>query len=290
MRTTPNKPAYTTPHGRAYCADALELLPTMPRDSVNLVFTSPPFPLRRQKAYGNVAASEYIAWLMPVAEQIHRVLRPDGSFVMELGAAWNPGSATRSLMPYALVLELGKLFHLCQDCYWHNTRAIPSPMEWVCKRKTRLKAAVTWLWWWGKSADPSADNARVLKPYARTGRHFRSGKRPSGHDLNPSTWQPDNGGAIPSNIFALAGLDANDEYLKRCRAAGRVVHPARMPPALPDFFIRFLTHPGDLVLDPFAGSNTTGQVAEQLGRRWLSIEKQREYVKASKLRFEETTS
>ena len=91
------KPAYTTRWGRAYRGDALELLPRLPAESVALVITSPPFALRRKKAYGNVSADEYIEWFWPFAQQIHRVLRPDGSFVLELGGAWNPGIGTRSL-------------------------------------------------------------------------------------------------------------------------------------------------------------------------------------------------
>jgi site-specific DNA-methyltransferase (cytosine-N4-specific) len=80
---------------------------------------------------------------------------------------------------------------------------------------------------------------------------------------------------------------SQDRYLRRCREAGLQIHPARFPPALPDFFIRFLTLPGELVVDPFAGSNMTGYLAEKLGRRWLSIEVNAEYVSGSRLRFVE---
>ena len=278
-------PAYTTAHGACYQGDCRDLLAALPPESVQLVFTSPPFPLRRQKAYGNVSADRYIDWLMPMAAQIRRVLRHDGSFVMELGGGWNEGRPTRSLMPYALVLELGSMFHLCQEFYWWNTRAIPSPAEWVCKHRMRVKAAATCFWWFGKAVHPFADTWAILKPYARTGRHFASGKHPSGHAINGATWQRDNGGAIPPNVFAFAGLDANDPHHRGCRAAGLTIHPARMPPELPEFFVRFLTRPGDVVCDPFGGSNTTGQVAEQLGRRWLSFEVREEYVTSSRLRF-----
>src|SRR2546421_5085952 len=99
-------PSYTTRWGRAYHADAIDVLRRLPSDSVSLVLTSPPFALRRQKAYGNVSAGEYVEWFWPFAEQIHRVLRHDRSFVMELGGAWNRGSGTRSLFPYELILRL----------------------------------------------------------------------------------------------------------------------------------------------------------------------------------------
>src|SRR5436309_14048525 len=88
----PIVPAYTTRWGRAYHADALDVLRRLPANSVALVFTSPPFALRRKKAYGNVEAHEYVEWFWPFAEQIHRILRPDGSFVYDLNGAWNQGS------------------------------------------------------------------------------------------------------------------------------------------------------------------------------------------------------
>src|SRR5205807_7147055 len=110
-------PAYTTRWGRAYRADALDILRQLPTNSVALVLTSPPFALRRQKAYGNVPASAYVEWFWPFAQEIHRVLRPDGSFVLELGSAWNPGSGTRSLYQYELLLRLSQLFYLAQDFY-----------------------------------------------------------------------------------------------------------------------------------------------------------------------------
>jgi DNA modification methylase len=282
-------PAYTTPLGRAYQADALEVLRSLSAGSVALVFTSPPFALRRKKAYGNVEADEYVEWFWPFAEEIHRVLRPDGSFVMELGGAWNRGSGTRSLLPYQLVLRLCKIFHLAQDFYWFNPSRLPTPAEWVTIRRTRVKEAVNFLWWLSKTKEPNADNRRVLKPYSRSmQRLLRDGyepaMRPSQHEIGPH-FRKDNGGAIPPNLLTVPNTRSYDEYFHRCRAAGVTIHPARFPYELPDFFIRFLTEPGQLVVDPFAGSNVTGQVAETLGRRWLSSEINADYVVGSRLRF-----
>ncbi|MCC6419775.1 MAG: site-specific DNA-methyltransferase [Gemmataceae bacterium] len=285
------KPAYVTPWGRAYHADALDVLRTLPADSVALVFTSPPFALRRKKAYGNVPATEYVEWFWPFAEEIHRVLRPDGSFVFDLGGAWNPGSGTRSLFPYELILRLGTIFHLAQDFYWHNPSRLPTPAEWVTIQRTRVKDAVNTIWWLSKTETPQADNRRVLRPYSKSmQRLLRDGytpaRRPSQHDIGPH-FQRDNGGAIPPNILTVPNTRSADTYLRRCRAAGLPVHPARFPEEIPDFFIRFLTESRQTVLDPFAGSNVTGQVAEALGRRWVSVEVNGEYVEGSRLRFEE---
>jgi site-specific DNA-methyltransferase (cytosine-N4-specific) len=282
-------PTYTTQRGRAFHADALEILRQLPADSVSLVMTSPPFPLRRQKAYGNVTADAYVDWFWPFAQEIHRILRPDGSFVFELGGAWKHGSGTRSLYQYELILRLSSLFHLAQDFYHFNPSRLPTPAEWVTIRRTRVKDAVNTLWWLSKTEEPEADNRRVLVPYSRSMRRllrdgYKSEMRPSQHEIGPH-FRRDNGGAIPPNLLTIPNTRSNDDYFRRCRAAGVPIHPARFPEAIPEFFIRFLTQPRQLVLDPFAGSNVTGQVAEALGRSWISCEINPDYVESSRLRF-----
>jgi site-specific DNA-methyltransferase (cytosine-N4-specific) len=287
----PFTPTYTTPAGACYLADALEVLRQVPDDSVALVLTSPPFALRRQKAYGNVAPADYTEWFWPFAQEIHRVLTDDGSFVFELGGAWNRGSGTRSLYQYELILRLSQRFHLAQEFYWYNPSKLPTPAEWVTIQRTRVKDAVNTLWWLSKSKSPRADNRRVLRPYSRSMRRllrdgYQTAKRPSQHEISPH-FRRDNGGAIPPNLLQAPNTRSSDEYFRRCRAAGLPIHPARFPGPVPEFFIRFLTEPGQLVLDPFAGSNVTGHVAEQLKRRWLSIEINADYVAGSRLRFGE---
>lgn len=282
-------PSYTTRLGRAFTGDALDVLRTVPAESVSLVMTSPPFALRRKKAYGNVEPGEYVEWFWPFAEQIHRVLLPDGSFVMDLGGAWNRGSGTRSMYPYQLILRLSELFFLAQDFYWFNPSRLPTPAEWVTIRRTRVKDAVNTLWWLSKTEEPQADNRRVLKPYSRSMKRllkdgYQPAMRPSQHEIGPH-FRKDNGGAIPPNLLTVPNTRSYDEYFIHCREAGLPIHPARFPTELPDFFIRFLTQPGQLVLDPFAGSNVTGQTAEALERRWLSIEINGDYVAGSRFRF-----
>jgi DNA modification methylase len=283
------QPAYTTRLGRAYQADALDVMRRLPDDSISLVLTSPPFALRRKKAYGNVPADEYVSWFLPFAQEIARILKPEGSFVLELGGAWNPGKGTRSLYQYDLLLRLSSLFHLAQDFYWYNPSRLPTPAEWVTIRRTRVKDAVNLIWWLSKTEAPQADNRKVLRPYSRSMKRllkdgYKVARRPSQHDIGPH-FQRDNGGAIPPNLLTVPNTCSNDEYLRQCRSAGVPIHPARFPPAVPEFFIRFLSEPQQLVLDPFAGSNVTGQVAEALGRKWISIEINADYVIGSLLRF-----
>ena len=124
----------------------------------------------------------------------------------------------------------------------------------------------------------------------------RETTRPGGYIIKESFADLDTGGSIPPNVIEEDTADdmlrfgnnaANDRYTLKCKEAGTTIHPARFPAALPDFFIRLLTEHDDIVLDPFAGSNTSGMVAEKLGRRWLAIEMEEEYLRASKFRFED---
>jgi site-specific DNA-methyltransferase (cytosine-N4-specific) len=285
------QPAYRTSHGAAYIADARAVLSALPDESVNLVVTSPPYALHFKKEYGNVEKHGYVAWFLPFAREIFRVLKKDGSFVLNIGGSFNPKTPTRSLYHFkllvALVEELG--FHLAQECFWYNPAKLPAPAEWVTVRRQRIKDSVEYVWWLSKTAWPKADNRNVLVPYSRDmerliKKGYRAKMRPSGHNITHK-FQIDRGGAIPANLIERGNNESNSEYIKACRETGLKVHPARFPSALPEFFIKLCTKPGDLVVDPFAGSNTTGYVAESLGRHWIAIDLHAEYVRASKIRF-----
>lgn len=287
-------PLYRTSSGSAYVSDSLELLKTIEDSSVDLVLTSPPFALRRQKTYGNVEESEYVDWLKPFGKEVLRVLKDSGSFVLDLGGAYRSGVPSRSLYNFRVLLslcdEVG--FHLAEDFYWYNPAKLPSPIEWVNKRKIRAKDAVNTVWWFSKTEYPKSDIRNVLRPYSDRMKKliadpegfYSPQKRPSGHDIG-ANFGKDNGGAIPSNLLEIPNTDSNSSYLKLCKDFGLERHPARFPEELPRFFIKMLTDPEDLVIDIFAGSNTTGFVAEQLQRTWLSIDSSHDYVKASVLRF-----
>ena len=114
---------------------------------------------------------------------------------------------------------------------------------------------------------------------------YKPALRPSGHDISDK-FQRDNGGAIPPNLFQFSNTESSSHYLRRCKEADIKPHPARFPERLPEFFIKFLTKPGDVVVDPFAGSNVTGVVAERLDRQWIGIELDSDYVTSSLFRFE----
>ena len=285
-------PVISTALGSAYCMDAEECLASIATESVSLVITSPPYALHFKKKYGNVDQDQYVDWLLKFVPEIWRILKPDGSFVLNLGGSWRKGSPTRSIChletPVRIVRE-GK-FHLAQEFFWYNPAKLPAPAEWVTVRKIRVKDSVEYVWWFSKGQFPKADNRRVLQPYSpdmarllRKG--YRPKVRPSGHHITAKF--TDNGGAIPGNLLSMGNNDANSRYFVRCKEEGIPPHPARFPPQLPAFFIRFLTDEDDLVVDPFAGSCTTGEVAENLGRRWICIDRESEYLEGGRLRFEE---
>lgn len=286
-------PFYTTQYGAAYLGDALTYLRRIKRGSVDLIVTSPPFALKRKKEYGNVAAKDYVPWFIDFAVEFKRILKDSGSLVIDIGGTWVKGQPTRSLYHFELVIALCKTlgFHLAQEFYWYNPSKLPSPAEWVTVRRIRVKDAVDTIWWLSKTPYPKASNRRILKPYSKSMEKllrdgYKAQLRPSGHDISEN-FSKDNKGAIPPNLLQLANTDSNSTYLRECRQRGIKPHPARFPHGLPEFFIKFLTESGDLIIDPFAGSNITGEVAEQLQREWIAFELVEEYLEASKFRFPE---
>jgi DNA modification methylase len=284
-----------------HCGDAQEVLKSPEiaklKGKVQLVFTSPPFPLRRSKAYGNLNGDNYIEWLMAFAKPLRSLLRPTGSLVIEIGNAWETGKPVMSTLPLRSLLafkEAGN-YELCQEVICDNPARLPGPAQWVTVERIRLKDSFTRFWWLSKHARPKADNRRVLRQYSKSmlrllaGRSSSGGLRPSEHRVRDDSQFADHGGSISSNVLTLPNTVSNDPYLMKCRSKGLAVHPARMHPDAANFFISLLTEPGDIVLDPFAGSNLTGSCAEKLGRRWVAIEADRDYVRGSRERFEGLT-
>ncbi|WP_270270413.1 DNA-methyltransferase [Enterocloster clostridioformis] len=289
---------YETNFGQCICGDSLNLMGQLEDASINLVITSPPFALQRKKAYGNEEQETYVDWLCEFGELVYKKLRDDGSFVIDIGGAYEKGEPSYSLYQFKTLIklcdEIG--FKLAQPFYWHNSSALPAPIEWVNKRKLRAKTSVNTIWWLCKNPRQcKADVTKVLVPYSSRMQRLinnpddyikgDSVERPSGHVLKKSSWSKDNGGAIPSNMLQFPNSESNSQYLRYCKSLKIKGHPARFPMALPEFFIKFLTDEGDLVVDIFGGSNTTGMTAEKLSRKWKSFELSKEYVANSVFRF-----
>lgn len=279
------------------------------KGKVNLIFTSPPFPLVRKKRYGNETGLSYIKWLENLAPKLSELLAPDGSIVIEIGNSWEPGVPVMSTLGLEALLAFKKAgnLHLSQHIICHNPARLPSPAQWVNVNRERLKDSFTHVWWMSRSEHPKADNSRVLLPYSKhmksllRSQKYNAGERPSGHVISEKGFLKDHGGAIAPNVISLAddgallpeallkfsGTAVDNKYRKYCEKHNYEAHPARMQMGLALFFIKFLTSENDLVFDPFGGSNTTGCAAEELGRRWVAVEANEEYAKGSKGRFEQ---
>jgi site-specific DNA-methyltransferase (cytosine-N4-specific) len=288
---------YKTKLGTMYLGDSLDYMFNVAKEeSVDLIMTSPPFGLVRKKQYGNVDADKYCDWFRPFAEGFKRVLKEEGSLVIDIGGSWIPGSPTRSLYHFELLLMLCKEygFHLCQEHYWWNPAKLPTPAEWVNIRRVRVKDAVNCVWWLSKTPYPKANNRKILSPYSDSmldllKNGYQAKERPSGHVISDK-FSKNNGGSVPPNLLAIANTESTGNYQDYCRKNGLEIHPARFPAQLPEYFIRFLTNPGDFVLDPFGGSCVTGMVAEQLNRRWAAVELNAGYLQGAIARFETSTS
>jgi len=311
--------AYKREHGSLFLGDSLASLDRKPltkfKGKVQLVFTSPPFPLNRKKKYGNLQGAEYVTWLASFAPKLTEYLTPNGSIVIEVGNGWDPGQPTVSTLAIEALLEFKRRanLHLCQEFICFNPARLPSPAQWVNVERCRVKDAFTRVWWMSPNPRPKADNTRVLTEYSDSMRKllergtYNAGTRPSEHQIGETSFLSNNGGAIPPNVLippveavaqeimalsggpsdvlSIANTSTIDPYQRFCRENGIPQHPARMPMKLVQFFVDFLTEPGDLVLDPFAGTNSTGFVAEMQKRRWVGIEADQHYAQTSEERF-----
>lgn len=311
---------YKSKLGKLVLGNALELLKndkklSQLKGKVNLIVTSPPFPLNNKKQYGNEKGEEYKDWFIKLAPIFSDLLADDGSLVIEIGNAWEPERPVQSLLHLECLLGMVKHpeanLRLIQEFICYNPSKLPSPAQWVTVNRLRTVDSYTHVWWIAKNDFPKADNSKVLRPYSKSmeqllkRRSYNSGKRPSEHQISEGGFLKDNGGSIAHNVFEMEALDekrevrlphsvlsfsntnSNDYFLKTCREKEVTPHPARMSGGLVNFFIQFLTDEGDLVLDPFSGSNTTGYCAEKLNRKWVSFEVKEDYIEQAIIRFSE---
>jgi len=310
---------YKTEYGKYYigkCEDVIKKLKL--EKKVQLILTSPPFPLNNKKKYGNLSGNDYLKWFSSLAEIFASVLKPTGSIVIEMGNAWEPKKPVQSLLTLKSLLSFVNNkkagLRLCQEFICYNPARIPSPAQWVTINRIRAIDSFTHIWWMSNSDNPKADNRKILRPYSKSmkklleTKNFNSGKRPSQHFISEKGFLSKKKGSISHNVLELehdfneselrfpfsmqriSNTKSNDFFTKTCKEKGIIPHPARMPLELASFFINFLTDESDLVLDPFGGSNTTGFSAEKAKRKWISIDTDEEYGNQSKIRFKEIKS
>lgn len=310
---------YYTKQGKLIKGNSIDLLnkswKRRLKGKINLIITSPPFPLNSKKKYGNEKGEEYLKWFTDLAPILSDLLADDGSIVIEIGNAWEAERPVQSLLHleclFGLVKHPSANLRLIQEFICYNPSKLPSPAQWVTVNRLRTVDSYTHVWWLAKKDFPKADNRKVLRPYSgsmerllRRG-EYNAGKRPSEHNISETGFLKDNGGSISHNFFEMEPIDenrevrlphsvlsfsntnSNDYFLKTCREKDISPHPARMNGGLINFFINFLTDEKDLVLDPFSGSNTTGYCAEKLNRKWISFEIKDNYIDQAIIRFSE---
>jgi len=291
---------YSVDDGLAFLAHAEEAAGVIEPGSISLVMTSPPYPVLARE-YGKFALPEWLAWMSDLTGLWKSLLSDDGTLAINLMDCHVPGAPTIS--PYIERFTLDTIdrhgFHLAGRQFWHSPSKLGN-LEWAIKRRATLKNSVEQILLFSKSENPNWDSRRLpLEPYAhRTPAQQASDARrrekaagmatirPGGYDINEAAFAAKGEGALPGNLLISGGVGGGGNYAKRCRAAGITPHPARFPEALPRKVILLTTEPGQTVYDPMAGSNTTGKVALDLGRRFISSEPVLDYARTSAFRFD----
>ena len=211
------KPRHRTALGRYYVGDCVKLLQgslgQRLRGQVQLILTSPPFPLNRKKSYGNLKGEDYKNWLVHLAPLFSQLLTPSGSIVIELGNAWLPKRPVQSLLHLESLLDFVRepsaSLRLCQQFICFNPTRLPTPAAWVTIRRARATDSFTHVWWMAKRDFPKADNRRVLRPYSKdqlalfARGTYNNGKRPSQHHISENGFLRKRGGSISSNVLEV---------------------------------------------------------------------------------------
>lgn len=276
------------------CNDVYAQLDT----AIHLCVSSPPFPLRNARAYGNPSAHEYTDFICRALEPIVRRLVPGGSICLNLSAdIFEPQSPARSLYRERLTLALCDRFGLSKmdDLIWSNPSKPPAPVQWASLQRVQLNTGYEPILW--LTNDPlrvKADNRRVLLPHSEkhlkliaAGGEARTASYGDGaYRLRPGSFGRQTAGRIPRNVITAGHVCADSaRYRQDAERLGLPTHGAMFPLAIPDFLIRFLSEEGDLIVDPWAGSVKTGMAAERLQRRWMVSEIMLDYLRPAAERF-----
>jgi len=266
----------TTDIINADCAVGLKALPAM---SIDLVMTSPPYAGRRKRTYGGVPADQYVEWFLPITDELYRVLKPKGSFVLNIKEHVVNGERHTYVMN--LIIEMRKRGWLWTEEYiWHKRNSYPG--KWpnrfrdAWERCIHFTKAREFAMYQESVMVPMGDwrHAR-LNSLSKTDHVRQKSKTNSGFGWRMANWTGRKM-AYPANVLHLATVGCNKG------------HSAVFPASLPEWFIKLFTKAGDTVLDPFMGSGTTLRVAQNLNRNSIGIEVLPEYCEAAKLELIKT--
>ena len=243
--------------------DAADALARLPADSVQLVVTSPPYADQRRSTYGGIHPDDYVEWFMPRAEAIRRVLRPDGTFVLNIKEKAVRGERHTYVLELILAMRAaGWLW--TEEFVWHKKNSYPGKwpnrfrdswerlLQFNLSRRFRMhqEAVMVPVGDWAESR---------LRNLSATDRMRDESRAESGFGKNVSNWLGREL-AYPTNVLHMA---------TECSNRG---HSAAFPEALPEWFVRLFTQPGDVVLDPFVGSGSTLAAARGLGRLAIGVD------------------
>ncbi len=270
----------TTDHSeRILLGDCREILPSLAPESVQLVVTSPPYADARSRSYGGIHPDDYVDWFLPIGAELLRALKPGGSFVLNIKERVVSGE--RHTYVLELILALKRQGWLWTEEYsWHKKNCYPG--KWPNRFRDAWERCLHFTR--NRRFKMNQDAVRVpmgdwagsrLKNLSDTDRRRDESKVGSGFGKNVSNWLGRDT-VYPTNVLHMATECANRS------------HSAAFPRALPEFFIKLFTDPGDLVLDPSLGSGTTAAAAKALGRRWLGIEMRADYLQQAEALLTET--
>ena len=267
-------------------------------EPVFLALTSPPYPLRQPRAYGNPRTEEYIDFLCGAIEPIARNLVPGGNVVLSLGDVFEPHSPAKSTYIEELTIAFRRRLglHLMNRIVWQSNKP-PGPIQWASLQRMQLNEGYEFcLWFCNDPVRCIADNRRILEPHTeqhaalqqRGGETRRSVNGNGAHRIRPGSYGQPTPGRIARNIFAVSNNCASQRaYKRRARELGLAAHGAPMPLALARKLVRFLSDVGQLVADPFGGSMTTPLACEIEERPWIATETVYDYVRGGAERFTE---
>lgn len=261
-----------------YHQDCLEFLKNQKSNSIDLIVTSPPYADKRKKTYGGIPASQYVDWFLPISKELKRVLKPKGSFVLNIKEKAVKGE--RATYVLELILEMKKQgWFWIEEYVWHKKNSFPGKWpnrfrdSWErCLHFTKNKnfkmyqeAVMVPMGQWAEK--------RIKNP-SKNDHERHDSQVKSGLSRNVSNWAKREM-AYPSNVLHLATECSN------------VNHSAAFPVSLPSWFIKLFTKEGDIVFDPFMGSGTTAIAAISLNRKFLGTEKEEQYYKTALNRIKE---